>query len=656
MLIEDKRLIDSKYTQHLNKIYPPRKYVKHNETSSNRFQKHNPKSINVKFMNPKLNSIGLEQIHNNLDELSLNSINTFPQALTIIQKLKIKIIEYESANNKNIEVAFQHLKCLEEENEFLKLQLKDSYEKLGKYSERFGDEILNPHVYNIVRKFRKKWASVKLLRFLALSVSKIKFYEQRLSYTFTKKSIELKMKAFLGLQKNYLNMVYQDKMSNKRSSNMVNEIFQRIKINYQLNKRSRVMQKKQKAIAFFIYFTTLKSFYVKSKISKSRSDTAVTAHSAKLKRKSVGAFKFNLLYNIKYGFNPEIRKSESIKFSKYLKERNMTNSSLVKKSKSIRALSLLKTIFLRTHSKLEMKYSYKNKLTTLNKFFDHWKLVSLNVSMNIEFIIRTTKAITSLFFKNCRKDICRKDKETNLKLIHSVVFFKSMKKIIKKKKIRNEVYPQIAIKKHFMSFLQNVMTQSNYNARLKSALIPLRVCQAFGKLRWHLEETKSKVFLRNLAKNVMKRRLEGMHVALTRHRLFKECLSRIDIKNKIGKFRKKYTGIEIFSKTISKLRSVCLLTRIFKIKAYYINFITNLKQVIEEKSSLIFDLENSYSQMNEELSQIETANSNLATENEFLKKKINQLETELESNHEKINLMFDKNVKDIQCKSYHINK
>ena len=133
-------------------------------------------------------------------------------------------------------------------------------------------------------------------------------------------------------------------------------------------------------------------------------------------------------------------------------------------------LLLVKNIFEKTHDKLKDKYSYKTKLTTLNKFFFHWKMFSVNANQNIDLILRVSKGVTSLFFHKVKKRIFLNDTENNIKLIQARTIYKSLQQSINKKKNKNVAKNKI-VEKIFNKKVENLDSKNSnkkyfkYNSR-----------------------------------------------------------------------------------------------------------------------------------------------------------------------------------------------
>lgn len=651
MLIDDK-LLDTQYTEYLNNLYPPRKYLKHNLTSSKRFNKFNSKNINIKFLNPKLNSFGLEQIHNNLDELSLDYINSLPQALTIIQKLKTKIIEYDLANNQNIELAQEHIFKLEDENCFLKEQLKDCYTKLGKYSEKYGDEILNKYVYNIINKFKVKWSRIKLLKFFYFNYLVNKKHSYIIKQMLFNKYYNLKLKGFLSLQKNYLYYLNINKMNYKRELLIKFNLLNLFKINNNLNLKERSFFKYKKGLSKIFTFKKLSINCVKSKNNKINNKKSMFYYKQCLIKKAINSYKINLYTNIKYNLKPSLRHNNFIKFTNFLVKRGYDKLSTNRKSKYNYGLISLKKIITQTHERVEKKYLYKNKIKVLSNFFDIWKSYITIYNRNIQVLINTSKEITKLFFMECKKNIYRKDYESNIKLIQSHTFFKCFKKRIKQNNITKVVYPSMLIKKSFIRMLKNMKFKTNLknNIIFKNIMTPILIKSAIDIFKYKIYNMKKNIFIENLIKNIANKRLLNLKVRLGIRNFFKNIDNRVFLNKKIKIFKKKLTGLEIFSKTLNKIRTKCLFKRVINIKTYYVNLIEDMKKIIEEKSINLNCLESKLIVNDEEMQSLLNSNNNLYNENEYLKKQIELLEDKMNEDKQKSSILFEKNINDIKSK------
>lgn len=679
MLIEDKRLLGSRYTDYLNEKYPPRKYVRHNLTSSNKMSKNSAKCINVKFMNPKLSSITLDHIHSNLDELKLDYINSLPEALTIIQKLKIKIMEYDSCNNKNIETAISHISNIEGENEFLKSQLLDCYEKLSKYSDKYGDEILNNHVYNIIFEFKLKWARIKVFKFITETI-RLNWHYDYITSCFTgKKAFRYKLKGFIGLQKAFVNATFRDQVFQKRSVTSVKEIFYTIKLNYILNKNVKKLNKIQKAIGLIFYFKKLRMNVYRSREFKLVKQKSENTYYSKAIKKSFASLKVNLLHNVKFGFNTHFSNfnvtnnnlpsqvsidklphtnsinycntKNKIHFTKFFRDIGKSDCSKKIKSNYVNSLLLVKNIFEKTHDKIKDKYSYKTKLTTLNKFFFHWKMFSVNANQNIDLILRVSKGVTSLFFHKAKKRIFLNDTENNIKLIQARTIYKSLQQSINKKKNKNMLLPLRLAKFNYSLFFDRVTQLAKLKSFYNDKTKPILQKYVFNKLKYNHIVKNQINYLKEFTNSVASKKLSLMHRTLFKLKLFKTIKASILINKKISIFRNKYRSLEIFSKSLATIRTKCLLMRIFKIKNYYINLINNMKLLLEEKSQALNEMELRYSLIYNDLSIVEKSNASLLNENEFFKSKLSQIEANKTEEIIKMKQLYEANLKDINSKN-----
>lgn len=649
LLIDDPKLIDSKYTNYLNNLYPPRKYVKSNLTSSNKINKYNNKKINIKFLNPKLNSIGLEHIHNNLDELSLDYINSLPEALTIIQKLKIKIIEYESTNNKNIETAFIHLKDLENENEFLKCQLKEAYIKLGTYSDKYGDEILNNHVYEVINKFKEKWAKIKILKFLKYAHRYNKFIENQLTIFDNKKEFNLKFKGFLGLQKHLLNLIFIKKIERKKEIENKSILFKMIHLNKKLNLNHKNFQFIHKTISIMFILKRLKLDSIIKKSDKNKRKISLNFYHSKLLRKSFYSFKINLISNVKYGFNNAGKMR--ISFTNFLQNTNKYNFKGIKRQRLVDCLKKLKNIIINTHQKQIAQYSYKNKLIILNKSFDIWKKISINTNQNIEYIIRLSKGISKIFFKQCQKNIYLKDFENNIKLIQSQVFFKQMKLYVNKRKAKILIFPNILKKKEYKHFFNSISKTAISNKLYKEKTIPFIKKFFYSKLNNNYIIRKQQICLFDKI-NEIKLKMKYIEKRNMLKLFFNNLYILLNKKKKISAFRKKHNSLETYFKCLNKLRTFCLFRRILKIKLYYSSLVDNLKKVIEDKTFNFINIEDKNKVMMIQINELKNFNIELFKENEYLKKEIQLLEIKMTEKNKEFSHLFEKNLSDIKGKYF----
>lgn len=359
MLISDPNLANSNYTSILNEKYPQRKYLRHNLTSWLRCNKSKIRDISVKITNPELkykhDSLNFKKLSYNNEEVNELDINKLEDAMEIIKKLKVKVLEYEETNNTNIESSMKIIDDLKSENEFFKKKLLENYEVLDKYEEKFGDTaVIGDYKNSTLMKFQRKYSAIKLFSILKNNMKRIRAYREKYVKFYENVNFVLKIKAFLSLQKNALIEKYSSKLQLKKYFQMYKSAFKSLKDNLMLCRLSQNFFQIQKTIILVFYFKTLRLNIGQKRINSIYRNKGSGHYYSKKLRNVFEILKYNVYYNKEKGLSrprkiDEREQSKNsqkrISFLNFLKDTNTLEIQPVLKEHKFRALKVLRQVY-----------------------------------------------------------------------------------------------------------------------------------------------------------------------------------------------------------------------------------------------------------------------------------------------------------------------
>lgn len=355
MLISDPNLANSNYTAILNEKYPQRKYLRHNLTSWLRCNKTKSRDISIKITNPefknKHSNLQLKKLSYN-EEVNEIEVSKLEDALEIIGNLKLKVLEYEETNNKNIESSMKIIDELKAENEFYKKKLLENYEVLEKYEEKFGDKAVIGEYTNLsLMKFQKKFSAIKVF-----SILKNHLYRSRafkISYGKFKEhcNFVLKIKTFLSLQKNEMIAKYTHKLEMKKYFQLYKTAFNCLKENLQLSKLTKKFFSIQNKIRLLFYFKVLRIDTARRSMDSFHVKKASGYYYSKKLRNVFDILKYNVYFNREKGLSrpkkvdKKLVNENKITFMKFLKETNTLELQPVLKDHKYKTLNVLKHVY-----------------------------------------------------------------------------------------------------------------------------------------------------------------------------------------------------------------------------------------------------------------------------------------------------------------------
>jgi len=436
MLIENPSLSNSKYTQLLNKKYPPRKYLKHNLTSWLKFQqnqKSDQKEINIKLMNPKIDikkDFNLKKLTYNSEEILDNtgdSINDLKKANDLINALKEKLLEYELTNNKNIDLAVEHIDKLEHENTFFRQKILSCFEELEFYKNKYDDDVLETnglydHRRYLVKNLRTKWLKYKFFKGLKNRIEYIKIMKTNFKNFLNKRNFLLMFKGFLSLEKNRINSIVVRKVHIKLELNKKRKIFNFLKKNLAFANLIKKFSTIQKQICLILTFKNLRYNLILKKYYTDLNKKALLRYYLKTAKKIFGILKKNLiLQSSTQMYKKKIEESKKINFINFFKNiKNGNKLTFTEKTTKTKGLNLLKILLEKKNIKLSIKYSSEEfKKYFENKYFKWKKKTFYPIKLRTFHFILALK-LMHLFFKKAKNILnIKSKKKTFLSSIYS---------------------------------------------------------------------------------------------------------------------------------------------------------------------------------------------------------------------------------------------
>jgi hypothetical protein len=393
MLIDDPNVTNSTYTKLLNDRYPSRKYLRHNLTSWLRCNKKND-DILVKLLNPKfkLDDIKMKKLTHKSNELieAENDITSIEDAKNIIELLKLKLMEYEVTNNKNIETANEYINKLNEENEFLRKKLMEGYDKIA-IAEQYGDSVANEHDYVLADLFRQRWLTYNGFQMLKYSMISRKLFRYRYDDYKYKMNQILKLKAFLSLEKNRQVSKYSKRQDNLYRYNTFRKVFNSLRYNVYITKIFQRFKNIQRTVRTMVYFREMKYNSLYSRYYKEINKKALYKYYYSLTTKTFKGLRINTL---------KFKKKEekgSITFLQFFKNADM---DLRQKQNMTKGIIKLKQ-FVDKNIQFENNkiINHPVKAYALDIYFNRWRHHTLEYKHIIQYKIIRRGLYLKCFFK-----------------------------------------------------------------------------------------------------------------------------------------------------------------------------------------------------------------------------------------------------------------
>jgi hypothetical protein len=413
MLIEDPNLLNSKYTEILNEKYPPRKFLKHNLTSWNKCNKNKQKAdMNVKFMNPKIKmeDYNLKKLLFKGEDIDSEKITSLDDAMNLVELLKAKLVEYELTNNKNIETSMEYINNIKIENDFLKNKLVDNYQKINRISDSLNidvDDILYDNKYLSLKSFRDKWLKFYFVSFLKKNMHKNKVFRYYFNIFKYRRNNNLKLKAILSLEKNYMISKFSQKNKNKKLFSKIRNIFESLRYNTYVNRISENFKQIRRTINLMVYMKEIKLNLGHSKYFSSINKKGLFKYYLSLTSKALRALKMN---SLKF----KNRKPNKINFLQFFKDFETTLadkniSSLlnrVLKTRKVTGLIILKKLVDKSIEVDRNKIiNHKNLKYATGIYFKKWKDFTWQQNKELQHKVCYKKALLRMFFNKCLKKV-----------------------------------------------------------------------------------------------------------------------------------------------------------------------------------------------------------------------------------------------------------
>jgi hypothetical protein len=425
MMIDDPKLINSHYTNLLNERCPQRKYLRHNLTSWLRCNKRND-DIMVRLMNPKvkIEDFNMKRLSHKGTELVEDNITSIEDARNIIELLKLKLMEYEITNNKNIEEANEFIGKLNEDNEFLRKKLIDSYDKIA-HMESTGDGYINEADIDMADSFRSTWLKFNAFQMLKYGMINRKLFKIRYEDFTNKRDHVLKLKAFLSLEKNRIVTRYEDKYVSKYRYKTLRKVFNSLRYNCYINKLQERFKSIQRTVRLMVYMKDLKYNSLYGRYHREINKKALFKYYFSLTSKSLAGLRSNTLTD---GISGGV--TRGISFLQFFK-----NADLDFKQKQVMAKGIMK---IKTLVDKVVEFQ-KNRIINhpvqsyaLGIYFNRWRNIVLQYRQVIQFKAAKRKLYFNLFFKYILRTsyIKRVVEKERAKIIHRSFFrfFKVSKK------------------------------------------------------------------------------------------------------------------------------------------------------------------------------------------------------------------------------------
>jgi hypothetical protein len=381
--------MNSTYTNLLNERYPQRKYLRHNLTS---WMKCNKKTddIMVKLLNPKIKmeDFNLKRLNREAIGIVEENITSLDDAKNIIELLKLKLVDYELTNNKNIEAANEYINKVNEENEFMKKKLLECYEKIAYYEESEGP-IVNESDMAVIETFRSRWLKYNAFQMLKYSMIHCKLFKMRVDDFNCRRDQILKLKAFLSLEKHRMISKHCNSTSDKYRYKLLRTVFNGLRFNCYTNMLLNRFKSIQKTVRLMVYMKDMKFNCLYSKYYKELNKKALFKYYFSLTTKSFNALKVN---SIKFA-----AKSKGISFVQFFKNADIDLRQKERKAKGIvKVKQIVDKVITFENNKI---INHPNKNYALDIYFSTWRKNASEYKQILQFKAAKRLLYYKLFFK-----------------------------------------------------------------------------------------------------------------------------------------------------------------------------------------------------------------------------------------------------------------
>ena len=660
--IDDPSLVNSNYTTILNEKYPPRKYLLHNQDSFNKINKDKITEIKFNFLNPKLNfsDYNLKELTFKGEEIDESKIKKLEDALEIISSLKAKLIEYELANNQNINKAKDIINNLEEQNTLYLNKINELYDEIERIEKKYGIDFEHPNPNDplniLIKEFRNRWLKKTFMKNFKNRILRQKKIKKGYKNLELKRNVLLKLKTFIAFEKLQNINAFKMAIINRRGIKLISNAIDTLRKNLVLNKLQKKFYYVQQNLYQLIYIKELKLKIYQKKRYKNNNKKALFFYYFKTVKKIMQILKTYAIHKDEIE-NIKIKKSNKnnnkiayLNFIKHINENYKGNIPSNLKENKVKGLKCLKNIFNKIEEKNEENNMINNKrLLTLNKYFNLWKKGQSEMDKIMYIKILHQKNLINSFFKSAlnsykfHKYSMEKD---NIKSRQNLInrFFKnSLKKIRLKKKIKEfkEKLPKIQMSLVLKKILN--LAQIDPFSRFASLRKKLIYSYTLEKLK----DNKNNSIEKSHSKNKNK-----IFQSLYPKIFYKQFL--VKIKHQISNFKNKKERINklIHSHYLSKSFKILLIKaykkKEKKIRDYYENTISYIKKILNEKSIAINKLQYDNNDLIKNYQNLLSQIQMLSNENEQLKRRINEINTNYISEKKAYNDALRRNKYDIQ--------
>ena len=544
--IDDPSLMNSEYTSILNEKYPPRKYLLHNQDSYNKINKDKIKEIKFTFLNPKLNfnDYNLKELTFKGEEIDEKNITNLKDALDIINILKAKLIEYELANNENINKAKDIINNLQEQNQLYLKKINDLYDEMEDIEKKFDINFEYPDskdpINLLIKDFRRRWLKKNFINNFKARIKRQKFIKNGVKNLQLKKNVLLKLKTFIAFEKFQNINSFKRALQNRRGIKLINNAIDSLRFNLVLNKLQKKFYIVQQNLFQLIYLNELKLKIYEKKRYRNNNKKALLFYYLKTIKKIMKILKAYAIHKDEIENNNNKMKKNKIDYLNFVKNiykkyKGQLSSEL--KEKKVKGLKCLRNLIQKIEDKNDNNQfviSNNKKISILFKFFNLWKKGQNEIDKIMYIKILHQKNLIKSFFQNALNSykmhnylMLKNNRKVRKNLIDK--FFYNIKKKINlrnNKKQFDENLPKIRMSLILNKILQ--LAQIDPFSRFASLRRKLIYSYVIDKLKDNIKYSNQKYYSKN--KNI---KFQSLYPNIFYKQFF------MKMKNKIINYRNK---------------------------------------------------------------------------------------------------------------------
>ena len=636
--IDDPSLMNSEYTSILNEKYPPRKYLLHNQDSYNKINKDKIKEIKFTFLNPKLNfsDYNLKELTFKGEEIDEKNITNLKDALDIINILKAKLIEYELANNQNINKAKDIINNLKEQNQLYLKRINDLYDEMEDIEKKFDIDFEHPDpkdpINLLVKDFRGRWLKKNFINNFKLRIKRQKFINNGVKNLQLKHNVLLKLKTFIAFEKIQNINAFKRALQNRRGIKLINNAIDSLRLNSVLNKLQKKFYIVQQNLFQLIYLKELKLQIYEKKRYRNNNKKALLFYYLKTLKKIMKILKAYAIHKDEIENNNNKIKKNKIEYLNFIK--NINNKYKGKlpselKENKVKGLKCLRKLIQKFEEKNENNQFLKSnnkKISILFKYFNLWKKGQNEIDKIMYIKILHQRNLIKSFFKNALSSykmhnylMLKNNRKVRNNLINKF-FYNIIKKINLRKNKRkfDEKLPKIRMSLILNKILK--LAQIDPFSRFASLRRKLIYSYVIEKLKDNKKYSNQKYHSNN-----KKIKFQSLYPQIFYKQFF------MKIKNKIINYRNKKRKINklIHGHYLSKSLKLLLIKsyryKERKLREYYENTISYIKKILNEKSIAINKLQYDNNDLIENYENLIKQIEYLKIENNNLKKRISEI-------------------------------